>query len=480
MIRPQAPQILPAILGSLRQERAEGTLTLEQNDGTRRLHWSGGEIVYLQSDVAGEQFGNYLLRQGILDFPALSELLANEERFRLGEKVVQWGLMSVEERDVHLRLLQEQIMIHALEHPIIEMDWNAGTTRSQLSQDLQFKLDHRQFVWSTFHEAHNLGELCDLLYAESRWRWVAPADLLGSLGDLPLTPQVAYALSFWGPEPIGYETFLSLSGMNEEEGARLLVTVWALGGLSLAQGEVHGIKAALPEPPEQAPPAPAAQVPAPPVSSVPPMPIPPAEPFAAAMPAPEPPRIELDFLPHDESSSTPEPSPFETLVPSGAEPTQKLAEDRPDDEPPHLRARKYLLKAKNLLVQDRTAEAIRLLEQAVKIDPDSEIAYEPWLLLGKHRLSNPAWSNRAIEALQAASRLRPKSAEPWAIMGEIYHRKNFQANARACYRKALDLDPSIPVPPDLDLKDEPAAPEERAASSLLNKFKALLGHNPKD
>ena len=63
--------------------------------------------------------------------------------------------------------------------------------------------------------------------------------------------------------------------MNEEEGARLLVTVWALGGLSLAQGEVHGIKAALPQPPEPVPPAPAAQAPVPPM---PPVPVIPAEP----------------------------------------------------------------------------------------------------------------------------------------------------------------------------------------------------------
>ena len=89
------PSTLPAVMGLLCQERAEGVLLLDQNDGHRRLYWQDGNLVYLQSDVAGEQFGNYLLRQGILDFAALNELLANEERFRLGEKVVQWGLMSV-------------------------------------------------------------------------------------------------------------------------------------------------------------------------------------------------------------------------------------------------------------------------------------------------------------------------------------------------------------------------------------------------
>jgi cytochrome c-type biogenesis protein CcmH/NrfG len=144
------------------------------------------------------------------------------------------------------------------------------------------------------------------------------------------------------------------------------------------------------------------------------------------------------------------------------------------------KAHQYLLKAKSFLAQERTAEAIRLLEQSVQLDPESEQAFEPWLLLGKHRLSNPAWSTRAIEALQAASKLRPKAAEPWALMGEIYHRKSFKANARACFKKALDLDPSIPIPPDVNLIEEDVEPEERNRPGLLNRFKAFLGRPDKD
>lgn len=474
MTRPQVPQVLPAIVGSLRQDHSDGTLTLEQNDGTRRIHWSSGNIVYLQSDVAGEQFGNYLLRQGIIDFPALSELLANEEKFRLGEKVVQWGLMTLEERDLHLRSLQEQIMIHALEHPIIEMDWKPGVAQKQLSEDLHFQLDHRQFVWNTFHEAHNIGDMCDLLYEETKWKWVAPTDLLARLGDLPLTPQVAYALSFWGPEPVGYETFLSLSGMHEEDGARLLVTLWALGGLTLAQGEVSAVKKAPPPPAPEPVPPPIVALPIPELTPSKPVP-----PLAFAEPVPAPALKEpLDFLPPPASASAPAPSLLteDPFIPSMAErPIQLATDDDRGQDPPAVRARKCLTKAKNLLVQDRTAEAIRFLEESVRLDSDSEAAFEPWLLLGKLRLTNPAWSNRAIEALQSASKLRPKAAEPWAMMGEIYHRKSFKANAKACFKKALELDPSVPVPPDVNLREEDVNPEETGKSSFLGRVKGLFG-----
>jgi tetratricopeptide (TPR) repeat protein len=165
------------------------------------------------------------------------------------------------------------------------------------------------------------------------------------------------------------------------------------------------------------------------------------------------------------------PSLMDVAIPLGNE------EDR-NQEPPTVRARKCLVMAKNLLIQDRTAEAIRMLEQSVKLDPDSEQAYEAWLLLGKHRLSNPAWSNRAIEALQTASKLRHKAAEPWVLMGEIYHRKNFKANAKACFKRALELDPSVAVPSDVHLQEEDPSPEERP-SGFLNRFKAILGRQDK-
>ena len=162
MTDPDASQILPILMGSLRQQGAEGELVLEQNDGNRHLFWVGGELVHLHSDAAGEQLGNYLLRQGVLDFPALSELLANEEQGRLGEKVVLWGLMSAQERDFHLQALQEQVMVHALEHPIIRSSWIEKSVGQELSQDLKFRLNHRPV-----HLGHLPG-------GSSPWRYRRP------------------------------------------------------------------------------------------------------------------------------------------------------------------------------------------------------------------------------------------------------------------------------------------------------------------
>lgn len=462
-MRSSPTQILPPIMGRLRQDGAEGVLVLEQNDGCRRLYWEAGGLVHLQSDVAGEQFGNYLLRQGIIDFPALNELLKNDERYRLGEKVIQWGLMTLEERDLHLRSLQEQVMIHSLEHPVLEMVWNPGSIRNQLGEDLCFRLDHRHFVWSTFDQAGSLGNICDLFYEESEWRWVAPPDLLQQMSDLPLNPRVAYALSFLGAEPIGFETFLSITGMEEGDAACLIATLWALGAISLVEGHrpslspdgsgPHWLGSRMELP----------VIPAP-VASISPVSEPLPPPTSQSEPPAPAPTLEAPVL-----------RPFEPLRPLTVPemPEIHLVEDAEPiskSEDPKVRARKLVVKAKHLALQDRTAESVRYLEESVRLDPDSEAAYEPWLMLGRYRISNPAWSTRAIEALQAASRLNPKAAEPWSLMGDLYHRKGFKANAKACFKRALELDPSVQVPADVEL-----GAEEKASEGLFSRVKRVFG-----
>ncbi|MDR3673123.1 MAG: tetratricopeptide repeat protein [Holophaga sp.] len=488
---------LPAILATLRQQGSDGELVLEQNDGMRRLYWQAGELVYLQSDAAGEQFGNYLLRQGILDFAGLNQLLASEDRSRLGDKVVQWGMMSLDDRDGHLRQLQEQVMVNALEHPILQLTWNPNSTRVMLSEDLHLKLDHRHFIWNTFQEAHNLQPTFDLLRTHGDWKWEGIPGLLEAVSDLPLNPATAYALSFLGSEPIGFDTFLSLSGLDEENAARIFLILWAVGALTLTQGELPVLASApAPAPPAQTPPhavlppaaAPPAAVPppahAPSMLSAPapaPVPVPaPAPPVPAPAPLlPTPPDvIELD---PEHSFLQPEAPEFIELEPEH-EPAP-MAAGAPMAQSPMERAASLHRKAKSFHLQERIGEAIHCLELSVQLDPGSDSAYGVWLLLGQLRMSNPAWSTRAINALQAASRIQPKAAEPWVTMGQVYYRKGFRTNAVACFHKALELDPSVPIPPEVDYRDleaellpEPPPPQP---TSLFSRFKSILGNSEK-
>lgn len=508
---------LPTLLAALRQDAADGELVLEHNDGARRLYFCAGELVFLQSDVAGEQFGNYLLRRGVLDFAALGKLLANDERFRLGEKVVQWGLLTVPERDGHLRRLQEQVMINALEHPIVALAWHPGAVGGRLSEDLQLKLDHRHFIWTTFQEAHPLPETFALLVSSDTWKWEGRPNLLEALEDLPLDPATAYALSFLGSEPISFQTFLALSSLPEEAATRVLLSLWAVGTLTLTQGALPSPMPAIPAAPAApaaadpagdqppgvppsaaqvppvppsavpAPAAPLAQAPAPP--SPPPVPLPaPSRPAATPAPAPSPAPAEPPAPPpaaapvQPRSARTPEPAFIqpEFLAHDDAEGSDPSDPFQPDTAS-HTRARHLFRKARQLELQDRTGEAIRSLELAVQLDPASPSAYGAWMLLGRLRMSNPAWSTRAISAFQSAAQVRPKAAEPWVAMGEVYFRKAFRTNAWACFHKAIELDPSVPIPPEVDLRtlDPPPEPEPEPPATLFSRFKSMLGSTPK-
>ncbi len=448
---------LPALMGSLHQQRAEGELVLEQNDGTRRLYWADGDLKYLRSDAGGEQFGNFLIRRGVLDMASLKELLADGEGARVGDRVVQWGLMTVAERDERLHELLGSVLLHAMEHPILKMTWIPVALGGSLSLDLQFHLDHRAVVWDTFQRAKIDQELVAMFSSEPDWRWKAQPNLLEALSDLPLTPTLAYALSLLGTEPLGCETITSLTGLPREEAAKLVATLWALGGVSLVRGD-------LPLLPREDP--------------LPPAPKPEPEPDSQPDSAPEPESEPILLMQED-------------LIPPPALPFHsdmvdlEVSEPTPSELPPIFleeaepsateRAHRLLIKAKSYLLQDRTSEAIRALEQSIKLDGDSPVAFEAWLLLGRTRLSNPAWSTRAIEALQVASRLNPRAAEPWALMGELYHRKGFQANAQGCFRRALELDPSVAVPTGWSLENPLVPATKEGQSGLMGRLRGMFG-----
>jgi len=253
-----------------------------------------------------------------------------------------------------------------------------------------------------------------------------------------------------------------------------VATLWALGGVSLVSGTLP-LMSFVPSEPLPLPPV----VREPPLVLIPP-PVPEME-------------VEDDFEPEPEFLADPDPDPEplllaqEDLLPSAPAtvfPSLSLEAPVPQATPPSVeegsltpreRARRLLVKAKSYVMQERTSEAIRALEQAIKLDGESPAAFESWLLLGRLRISNPAWSTRAIEALQVASRLNPRSAEPWALMGDLYHRKGFRANAQGCIRRALELDPSVAVPEGWSRREPAEPPVREGQTSLMGKLRGMFG-----
>ncbi len=59
-------------------------------------------------------------------------------------------------------------------------------------------------------------------------------------------------------------------------------------------------------------------------------------------------------------------------------------------------------------------------------------------------------------------------------MGELYHRKGFPANAQGCFRRALELDPSVAVPSDYTGYEDSITPPP-GQSGLMGKLRTMLG-----
>ena len=85
--------------------------------------------------------------------------------------------------------------------------------------------------------------------------------------------------------------------------------------------------------------------------------------------------------------------------------------------------------------------------------------------------------SRAIEALQVASRLNPRAAEPWALMGDLYHRKGFRANAQGCIRRALELDPSVAVPAGWSRSEPVEDPARVGQPGLMGRLRGIFGRD---
>lgn len=82
--------------------------------------------------------------------------------------------------------------------------------------------------------------------------------------------------------------------------------------------------------------------------------------------------------------------------------------------------------------------AIQLLEQASRIDPQSEYLSH----LARHLARNPNWRERALETYRTALELDPKNAEIRYEMGMLHEELGDPARARASYSAALSAAPS--------------------------------------
>ena len=96
----------------------------------------------------------------------------------------------------------------------------------------------------------------------------------------------------------------------------------------------------------------------------------------------------------------------------------------------------------------QVGDAIREAEDVLKADPNYPDAHQLlariyWHLLGESQTetSNKENLHKAIEHMEALTRLQPSDTDSWQVLGRLYKMDNQNQKAEEAFKKVLDVDP---------------------------------------
>jgi curved DNA-binding protein CbpA len=101
-------------------------------------------------------------------------------------------------------------------------------------------------------------------------------------------------------------------------------------------------------------------------------------------------------------------------------------------------AEDLLERARRLADRDEYHDALSLLRQAVRADPESA---DCWALMGRCRAQNDRWLHMASDDLRTAVKLRPSSSEFRLALAEVEERRGHNEGALRLYRQILERTP---------------------------------------
>lgn len=120
---------LPQILRRVFIEQLRGTLTLTRGDDLRRLYFEKGELRTATSSREGQRIGSFLRRRGRVtedDIRRAADEVSRQKGSRLGQKLVERGLLTKAAIDAEMKRLVEEIVFSAFE-------WDSGDYRFEPS-----------------------------------------------------------------------------------------------------------------------------------------------------------------------------------------------------------------------------------------------------------------------------------------------------------------------------------------------------------
>ena len=130
-----------------------------------------------------------------------------------------------------------------------------------------------------------------------------------------------------------------------------------------------------------------------------------------------------------------------TEAPKGDADAKSATPPKPAPKPPtpsEDMAERYYLEAKKFFAQRDYHEVVKLMEEAVAIEP-SKVRYQ--CLLGKAFSHNPKWRKNAEECFKTALRIDPFDTECLIGLAELYEAVGLARRAQSLYAEAVEIDP---------------------------------------
>lgn len=228
---------LPQILRRIFVDQLRGTLTLIRGDDVRRLYFDKGELRTATSSREVQRIGSFLRRRGRVtedDLRWALEEMRRQQGSRLGQKLVERGLLTRAVIDSEMKRLVEEIVFSAFE-------WESGEYRFEpstavLDPDIVLAFSTAAIIVEGIRRLpetpvfrQRLGEGTGVLRLAR--------DPMSRYQYLPLAPQEAYVLSrIDGRLPL--DALLTIAGSSRASAAK---TLYALLSCGLIEWQTDGL-----------------------------------------------------------------------------------------------------------------------------------------------------------------------------------------------------------------------------------------------
>jgi curved DNA-binding protein CbpA len=186
---------LPQILRQIFVQQLRGTLTLARGEEVRRLCFEKGELRTATSSREAQRIGAFLRRRGRVsddDIRWAVDEISRQKGSRLGQKLVERGLLTRTAIDAEMKRLVEEIVFSAFE-------WDSGEYRFEpsnavLDPDVVLNFSTAAIIVEGIRRLPETPVFRGRLGEGNRVLRLA-RDPMSRYQYLPLTPQEAYVLS---------------------------------------------------------------------------------------------------------------------------------------------------------------------------------------------------------------------------------------------------------------------------------------------